>query len=629
MRLAQMANHLANGNTNGLHSGAGVTLQDIPKTNNFTSKLPPDPQYPTPADSHAAPRAKLGPRMVRDALYTFVRPEPSEEPELLAVSKRALRDIGLSEDQADSDALKEVVAGNKIFWDEEKGGVYPWAQCYGGFQFGSWAGQLGDGRAISLFETTNPDTNVRYELQLKGAGKTPYSRFADGKAVLRSSIREFVVSEYLNALGIPTTRALSLTLCPKSRVARERLEPGAIVARFAQSWIRFGTFDLMRSRGNRDLIRKTATYVAEEVFGGWDKLPAALNPDDKDSHLDPARNVPKEELQGKEGEEQNRFARLYREIARRNAKTVAHWQAYGFMNGVLNTDNTSIYGLSIDYGPFAFMDNFDPAYTPNHDDHMLRYSYRAQPSIIWWNLVRLGEALGELLGAGERTDQDTFMDKGVEEDFAPVLIKRAEAVIDQTGDEYKAVFMGEYKRLMTARLGLKTHKEEDFDHLFSNLLDTMEALELDFNHFFRRLSSVALADVGTEERRRETAARFFHKEGVTGLNEDESTGKDKVGKWLQRWSERVKEDWGDSDEADRARRETMKGVNPNFVPRGWLLDEVIERVEKKGDREILQGIMEMVSDPFKDDWGWKQEEEQRFTGDVPRFQRAMQCSCSS
>jgi serine/tyrosine/threonine adenylyltransferase len=628
-----MANHLRNGNSsshaNGLHSGAGVTLQDIQKTNNFTSNLPPDPQYPTPAESHAAPREKLGPRMVREALYTYVRPEPTEDPELLAVSKRALHDIGLSEDQADSELLKEAVAGNKFFWDEEKGGVYPWAQCYGGFQFGSWAGQLGDGRAISLFESINPETKVRYELQLKGAGKTPYSRFADGKAVLRSSIREFVVSEYLNSLGIPTTRALSLTLCPSSRVARERIEPGAIVARFAQSWIRFGTFDLMRSRGSRDLIRKTATYVAEEVFGGWDKLPGILNSDDKESHINPARNVPKAELQGKEGEEQNRFARLYREIARRNAKTVAYWQAYGFMNGVLNTDNTSIYGLSIDYGPFAFMDNFDPAYTPNHDDHMLRYSYRAQPSIIWWNLVRLGEALGELLGAGERTDQETFVEKGVEEDFAPILIKRAEAVIDQTGDEYKAVFMSEYKRLMGARLGLKTQKEEDFDSLFSNLLDTMEALELDFNHFFRRLSTVTLADVSTEDKRKETAARFFHKEGVTGLGETEQSGKEKVGEWLEKWSQRVKEDWGDGEDANRDREKAMKSVNPNFVPRGWLLDEVIERVEKKGERDILKGIMEMVYDPFKDDWGWKQDEEQRFTGDVPRFQRALQCSCSS
>jgi serine/tyrosine/threonine adenylyltransferase len=625
-----MANHLTangqNGHSNGVHTAA-CTLADIPKTNNFTSKLPADQMFPTPEDSHKAPRPKLGPRMVREALYTYVRPEPTEDPELLAVSKRGLKDIGLSESEVDTDDFKALVAGNKIMWEEGKGGIYPWAQCYGGFQFGSWAGQLGDGRAISLFESTNPESKTRYELQLKGAGKTPYSRFADGKAVLRSSIREFVVSEYLNALGIPTTRALSLTLCPKSMVARERMEPGAIVCRFAQSWIRFGTFDLMRSRGDRNLIRKTATYVAEEVFDGWDKLPAALPADTTDAHLDPPRGVGKDELQGKEGEEQNRFARLYREIVRRNAKTVASWQAYGFMNGVLNTDNTSIFGLSIDYGPFAFMDNFDPSYTPNHDDHMLRYAYRAQPSIIWWNLVRLGESFGELIGSGERVDNDIFVEKGVEEDFAPILIKRAEAIIDAAGDEYKAVFMSEYRRLMTARLGLKTQKESDFDKLFSDLLDTMEALELDFNHFFRRLSSVKVGEISSEDSRKEIASRFFHSEGVTGLNEDEASGREKVGKWLEAWRQRIVEDWVES--ADAEREAAMKAVNPNFVPRGWLLDEVIERVEKKGDRDILGGIMQMTLDPFKDDWNWKAEEEKRFCGDVPRFKRLQQCSCSS
>ncbi|KPI36518.1 uncharacterized protein AB675_4387 [Cyphellophora attinorum] len=243
------------------------------------------------------------------------------------------------------------------------------------------------------------------------------------------------------------------------------------------------------------------------------------------------------------------------------------------MNGVLNTDNTSIFGLSIDYGPFAFMDNFDPAYTPNHDDHMLRYSYRSQPSIIWWNLVRLGEALGELLGAGDRTDQETFVTKGVEEDFAPILIKRAEHIIDSTGDEYKAVFMSEYKRLMAARLGLKTQSESDFEKLYSNLLDTMEALELDFNHFFRRLSTVSLEDVSTEERRKETATRFFHAEGVTGLNEDRASASAKVASWLESWRARIAEDWGEHTSADAERQEAMNKVNPNFVPRGWILDE--------------------------------------------------------
>jgi serine/tyrosine/threonine adenylyltransferase len=645
MRLSQITSHMAasNGATNGHHANGlktdstGTTLEDIPKSNIFTSNLPPDPLYPTPIESHVAPRVKLGPRMVRSALYTYVRPEPTEEPELLGVSRTALRDIGLAQSEATSDTLKAVVAGNKFFWNEDtEQGIYPWAQCYGGFQFGSWAGQLGDGRAISLVETTNPTTQTRYELQLKGAGKTPYSRFADGKAVLRSSIREYVVSEYLNSLSIPTTRALSLTLCPKSQVVRERLEPGAIVCRFAQSWIRFGTFDLMRSRGDRDLIRKTATYVAEHVYGGWDKLPSYVSTAD----AKPNYNITSSSLEGPEGAEQNRFARLYRAIARNNALTVAKWQAYGFMNGVLNTDNTSILGLSMDYGPFAFLDNFDPAYTPNHDDHSLRYSYRAQPSIIWWNLVRLGEALGELLGAGERTDDEVFVTKGVDEEFAPILIARAEKIIDATGEEYKAVFLAEYKRLMTARLGLKTQNPTDFDDLFSPLLDTMEALELDFNHFFRRLGSVSLASVSTPEARKSTATRFFHAEGVTGLNEDNASGAEKVATWLEKWAARVREDWGTGDEAraDKERAEAMRKVNPNFVPRGWVLDEVIERVEKKGDREVLGTVMRMVEDPFREEaeWEWDESGSERagkdagrFVGDVPRFQRAMQCSCSS
>ena len=277
LRLAQMTAHLStNGHTNG--QSAGVSLAELPKSHNFTSKLPADAAFPTPADSYKAPRQKLGPRMVKGALFTYVRPEETEDPELLAVSSRALKSIGLAENEASTDDFKAIVAGNKILWSEDKPeeGIYPWAQCYGGWQFGSWAGQLGDGRAISLFETTNPETNVRYEIQLKGAGKTPYSRFADGKAVLRSSIREFVVSEALNALNIPTTRALSLTLCPKSMVARERMEPGAIVARFAQSWLRIGTFDILRARGDRGLIRKVATYIAEDVFSGWESLPATI-----------------------------------------------------------------------------------------------------------------------------------------------------------------------------------------------------------------------------------------------------------------------------------------------------------------------------------------------------------------
>ncbi|KAL4796192.1 hypothetical protein BDV19DRAFT_388619 [Aspergillus venezuelensis] len=625
-----MASQLPSTNT-----GASLSsLTNLPKSNVFTSKLPPDPGFPTPEASHQAQRERLYPRLVKGAFYTFVRPETTgtEDYELLGVSPRAMQDIGLRPGEENTNEFKDMVTGNKFFWDEQKGGAYPWAQCYGGWQFGAWAGQLGDGRAISLFESTNPKTNVRYEVQLKGAGRTPYSRFADGKAVLRSSIREYVVSEALNALGIPTTRALSLSLLPKARVLRERIEPGAIVCRFAESWIRLGTFDLPHSRGDRDLIRKLATYAAEDVFQGWENLPGAVSiGKDQPSGIveNPSRGLPGDKIEEHQGVEENRFARLYREIARRNAKTVAAWQAYGFMNGVLNTDNTSIYGLSLDYGPFAFMDNFDPQYTPNHDDHMLRYSYKNQPSVIWWNLVRLGECLGELIGAGPQVDDETFVTKGVTEDSAPALIKRAETIIERTGDEYRAVFLNQYKHLMTKRLGLKTQKESDFQELYSELLDTLEALELDFNHFFRRLSGVKLADLETEKGRKEVAPRFFHAEGFGGIGYTEDSARERIAKWLDTWRQRVLEDWGSEPGADTDRQEAMRAVNPNFIPRGWILDEVIERVERQGDREVLGRVVNMALNPFNDGWGVNKEEEERFCGDVPKFKRAMMCSCSS
>ncbi|MCJ1465650.1 hypothetical protein MMC07_004269 [Pseudocyphellaria aurata] len=611
-----------------------LALRDLPMSNIFTSSLPPDPEFKTPSESDKASREDLGPRMVKGALYTYVRPEKTESAELLGVSQTGMRDLGLRLGEEKTQDFKQLMAGNRIVWDEEtKTGIYPWAQCYGGWQFGSWAGQLGDGRAISLFETTNPSTRTRYELQLKGAGKTPYSRFADGKAVLRSSIREFIVSEVaLNALRIPTTRALALTLTPKSRVRREWLEPGAIVARFAQSWIRIGTFDILRARGDRALIRTLATYVAEHVFAGWLSLPSHLDSSQPiaSTAINPPRSIPASTSQGPADIEENRFTRLYREIARRNAVTVASWQAYAFTNGVLNTDNTSILGLSLDFGPFAFLDNFDPSYTPNHDDHALRYSYQNQPSIIWWNLVRLGESLGELIGAGSSVDDDSFVKDGVSENFAPTLIKRAQTVIPRVGEEFKAVFLAEYTRLMRARLGLISESESDFDSLFSGLLDVLEALELDFNHFFRRLSSVKLADLETESQRQGIASIFFHAEGITPPNITESVARTRVASWLLRWRDRVSIDWASRGETGDAEREAaMKRVNPKFIPRSWVLDEVIQRVEKGGERDVLGRLMNMAEKPFAEDWSGDSEEEERWCGDVPREGRGLMCSCSS
>lgn len=318
------SSRLSSSSSSAMTASTPLSIEDIPKSHVYTAKLTPDPNFETPEESAAAPRSALGPRMVKGAHFTYVAPTPpTGTPELLAVSPLALKTLGLSQSTTASQTFLNLTAGAPTGFESSH---YPWAQCYGGYQFGQWAGQLGDGRAISLFEATNPDTGIRYEIQLKGAGLTPYSRFADGKAVLRSSIREFVVSEYLHALGIPTTRALALTLRTGETATRERVEPSAVVTRFAESWIRCGSFDLYRFRADRERMRQLADYVLEEVL----------------------------KIEEKEGE--NRYWTMYKEIVRRNAMTVAKWQVYGFMNGVLNTDNTSIMGLSLDFGPFAFMD---------------------------------------------------------------------------------------------------------------------------------------------------------------------------------------------------------------------------------------------------------------------------------
>lgn len=535
-------------------------VQDLPRTSVFTDSLPPDQKYPTANSSHAADRSDLGPRLVNGALYTFVRPDPPGRSELLATSPAALRDLAIDPDTVRNPEFLDLVSGREILHGDQP--VYPWAQCYGGYQFGQWAGQLGDGRAISLFETTNPNTQTRYEMQLKGAGKTPYSRFADGRAVLRSSIREFVVSEALNALRIPTTRALSLVLAPEMQVRRERLEPGAIVARFAPSWIRVGTFDLPRSRGQASLVRKLADYVAENVFAGWESLPSKLAGPATTPDVVQAVNigVGRAQIQGEGNLAENRYSRLYREIVRRNARTVAAWQAYAFTNGVLNTDNTSIMGLSLDFGPFAFLDDFDPNYSPNHDDHMLRYSYRNQPDVILWNLVRLGESFAQLIGSGPRVDEPDTVDGEIAAEHMEELVERAETIIASVSDEYRTVLKVEYERLMTTRLGLKLCKATDPDALHAKLLNLLEALELDYHHTFRRLSSLAANELETREQRLSLAGRFFHSEGLYRTAGADAEGRERVAEWLDLWRARVIEDWGTDD---MSRQKQMKSVNPN------------------------------------------------------------------
>lgn len=244
---------------------------------------------------------------------------------------------------------------------------------------------------------------------------------------------------------------------------------------------------------------------------------------------------------------------------------------------------------------------------------------------------------------GSAVDDDTYIAEGVKKGQEDEVIARAEKIITQAGEEYRHTFLLEYKRLMTARLGLRQQKESDFDVLFSKALDTLEAFELDFSHFFRRLSSIKLAQVATEEARRQTAKIFFHSEGLPKTTA-EGDALDRICNWLSKWHDRVAEDWsrdgtGVTDGADAERIQAMKQVNPNFIPRGWILDEIIRRVEKEGDRKVLDRVMHMALHPFNDSWSGLEfngatyqgdsEEEQRWVGDVPRLERAMQCSCSS
>ncbi|KAF8426587.1 YdiU domain-containing protein [Tirmania nivea] len=588
----------------------GYSIEELPKSCVFTTSHIPDPEFPTPESAQNAPRHAFGPRQVRGAMFTWVIPEGTEpHPEVLAISEDAMRTLGLKPGQEKRVEFKHLMAGNLLV-----DGIMPWAAVYGGWQFGQWAGQLGDGRAISLFECTNPKTGQRYEVQLKGAGLTPYSRFADGKAVLRSSIREFVISEALHALGIPTTRALALTLLPSKKAVREVVEPCAIVTRFAPTWIRIGSFDLFRWRGDRQNLRRLADYVINECFGG-------------EKNLVPPRP---EEMKLTGVDFVNRYHRLYREVVRRNARTVAKWQCYGFMNGVLNTDNTHIMGLSLDFGPFSFMDNFNPHFTPNHDDYMKRYSYHNQPTVIWWNLVRLAEDLAELFGSGDLCDTQEFIEKPLPRPELEKLVSRAEVQIELIGEEYKDVFKAEYISTFCTRLGLQVPRPEDLDQIISPTLDLLQSLELDFNGFFRKLSHIPVLSLDTKEKWF-AASEVFLQEGEKYAGKGWKGAQEMIAEWLGgtyrtrlQLEERDYVGFGDEE-----RKEKMLRVNPKFVARNWVLQEVIELVEKKKDREVLPGLMKMVLDPFRESWGWNEELERRWCGDPPKSERGLQCSCSS
>lgn len=588
-----------------------TTLSSIEKKTTFTDSLPPDSKVPSVDESKQAqesnPRLLRQARIIDKGFFTWLTPEwydskDKVESRLVGVSPAAVRDLGLRPD-IDQDGVDtlfaKTLAGKHIFE-----GTYPWAQVYSGYQFGQFAGQLGDGRVVSLFEAVNPETGATYELQLKGAGLTPYSRFADGKAVLRSSIRESLGSEAANALGIPSTRALALTVLPETNARRERIESCAMVCRMAPTWIRFGNFDYARTKGKTHVIQ-LAKYCIENVYKKeWAQV--------QDSGgLDMSKTTP--------------YRWLYDQIVKKTAESTAMWQAYGFLNGVLNTDNMSVYGLALDYGPFAFMETFDKMYTPNHDDAMGRYSFRATPSATLWNLIRLGEAFGELLAVTSKEIEEGYETKsheelGWDEAKQKQLLDDAAEYIGKWIDEYETLLKTKYTSIMCKRLGFDSELPSDHDDILSPLLDTLQDCELDYNLFFRRLADFKF---DTSEEELPSIDCFFPREASATVW---PMSQQMVKNWLLLYYNRLRAA-GIADENEQ-RKARMNRVNPKFVLRNWILDEVIKDAQA-GDFTLYNNIMKMAIEPFNDTWGLDPAEEQRLTIETKPMYRNAQCSCSS
>ncbi|MBD9368181.1 YdiU family protein [Xanthomonas sp. XNM01] len=480
-----------------------------------------------PGDSERGPRV----REVLGAAWSAVEPTPVAAPRLLAWSPDAASLIGLDAGDAEESDFARVFGGNALL-----PGMAPWAANYGGHQFGNWAGQLGDGRAISLGEAIAADGR-RWELQLKGAGRTPYSRFADGRAVLRSSLREFVCSEAMHHLGVPTTRALSLVGTGEAVVrdmfydGRARPEPGAVVCRMAPSFLRFGSYELPTSRGDVALLRQLADYTIRHHYPALD-LPAG--PD---------------------------YGEWFGQVCERTARLVAEWMRVGFVHGVMNTDNLSILGLTIDYGPYGWVEDYDPDWTPNTTDAQgRRYRFGWQSRIAGWNLTRLAQALAPLF-----------------EDVAPLQegLERFQAAWDEAECETAARKLG----LSVADAGTLA--------LMADLHELLQDGMVDMTLFFR-----GLLDVDPQAPSAAPLEHAFYdphrRAAVDARLQD----------WLARHAARRLAD----PLSPQAGRERMRLANPRYVPRNWLAQQAIDRAEQ-GDLAELHTLMDVLRLPYDDQPG--------------------------
>ncbi|MBC7174242.1 MAG: YdiU family protein, partial [Polyangiaceae bacterium] len=478
------------------------------------------------------------------------------EPRLIAASREIAEELGLREEDLGRSPLLESLAGNRLL-----PGMKPYAACYGGHQFGNWAGQLGDGRAITLGELLAP-SGARYEVQLKGAGRTPYSRTADGRAVLRSSVREFLCSEAMHHLGVPTTRALSLVTTGEE-VLRDVLysghpamEPGAIVARVAPSFLRFGNLEILASRGEHELLQKLVDHALRWHFP---------------------------ELQGHREPTRETYIALLQEVARRTAELFAHFMRVGFVHGVLNTDNMSLLGLAIDYGPYGFLEGYDPRWTPNTTDSSgRRYAYGNQPRIGAWNIARLAEAMGPLIGE----------------------VTELERAVGIYADHFDAAD----RRMLAGKLGIEALRG-DVDSpdgaLVEELFAFLESAEIDMTIFFRRLAELPVDEDFWREPSEAAVVETF---SVAFYDPGALSGA-RLGRLIALlcgWAARVRAD-GTPDAARRAR---MNAHNPKFVLRNWLAQQAIE-ASTQGDHSEIATLLDVMRRPYDEQPGRERYAEKR------------------
>ena len=499
---------------------------------------------PRPATPASAPPLEWRNRFetLGERFYSALPPDPVPTPHWVAVSASCASELGLPEDwwQREDWRALDVFSGNAL-WP----GMQPLASVYSGHQFGVWAGQLGDGRAHWLGEVQTVQGPL--EVQLKGSGRTPYARMGDGRAVLRSSIREFLASEAMHALGIPTTRALCVTASPLP-VRREAVETAALVTRVGPSFLRFGHFEHFAHQlgpdDGHDALHRLVDFVIEHHA-----------PECRDA-ADPC-------------------AALLERTARRTAELMAQWQAVGFCHGVMNTDNMSVLGLTIDYGPYGFLDAFDPGHVCNHSDEQGRYAYANQPNVAFWNLHALAQALLPLI---------------VDTDVALAAL-----------EPYKTVFPQAIESRMRAKLGLITAHDSDRD-LIDGLLRCMAQDRADFTITFRRL-----ADFSTAEGADNSAVRdlFMAREAFDA--------------WAANYRQRLAAEGS----ADAERRRAMNRVNPKFVLRNHLA-EVAIRQARAGDFSEVQHLLKVLERPFDE-----QPEQTAYAGFPPDWAQHIEVSCSS